>query len=171
VESIGGMAAVGMAMVLLLRKQEQGCGNFLLLAMGFLGMGLLEIFHGAAPPGNGFVLLQSTASLVGSIGFALLCLPESSGNGLRSRWVPWLIPAGSLAVGAWTFLFPELIPEMARNGEFTAAAVGINLLACALFLAAAWRFFLDFHRSGRPEFYQFATLVDFPLTGRFRLAI
>lgn len=159
VETTGAMAAIAMAVVLWKRKQEEDCGNFRLLAMGFLGMGLLEGFHAASQPGNGFILMRSVASLVGGIGFILVCVPESKLNGFGRLWIAWVIPVGSLVFGMWSLAFPERLPEMARNGEFTLTAVVFHLLAYVLLLAAAGRFLLDFHRSGKPEFYLFACLA------------
>jgi len=52
------------------------------------------------------------------------------------------------------------------NGEFTSAAITINILAGALFLAAVLRFMLDFHRSGSLEAYLFACMsLLFGLSG------
>src|SRR5437870_1307638 len=44
-EALGGLAAIVMAFVLLQRRQEPGGDTFSRLALGFLGMGLLEEFH------------------------------------------------------------------------------------------------------------------------------
>ncbi|MGH7256263.1 MAG: MASE3 domain-containing protein, partial [Nitrospirales bacterium] len=159
-EALGGLAAIVMAFVLLQRKHEPGGGKFALLAMGFLGMGLLEEFHAIAPLGNGFVLLRSLASLVGGIGFALVWLPEAEKAGERAwvRWMPGAIAAGSFAVGLGALAFPESMPQMMRNGEFTATAIAPKSLACMLFIAGAIRFLRDFQRSARSEDYLFACL-------------
>src|SRR5207244_11421450 len=74
-EALGGLAAIVMAFVLLQRRQEPGGDTFSRLALGFLGMGLLEEFHTVAPLGNGTVLLRRVASLVGGIGFDLVWPP------------------------------------------------------------------------------------------------
>ena len=77
-EALGGLAAIVMAFVLLQRREEPGGDTFSRLALGFLGMGLLEEFHTVSPLGNGTVLLRSVASLVGGIGFALVWLPDAN---------------------------------------------------------------------------------------------
>ncbi|MBI4401247.1 MAG: sensor histidine kinase [Nitrospirae bacterium] len=159
IEAMGAMAAVAMAIVLLQRRQEKGGGKLFVLAMGFLGMGLLEWFHAISQPGNSFVLLRSAASLVGGVGFTLACMPESEREWGGGTWIPWLVAAGAVAFGAWALASPGQLPEMERNGEFTAAAVMINLLACVFFIAAAWRFLLDFRSSGKPEVFLFACLA------------
>src|SRR5439155_17937219 len=69
VEALGGLAAIAMAFVLFASKQEQSEQHVQMVAVGFLGMGVLECFHAVSPPGDGFVLLRSLASLVGAVGF------------------------------------------------------------------------------------------------------
>lgn len=157
-EALGGLAAIVMAFVLLQRKQEPGGGKFALLALGFLGMGLLEEFHAIAPLGNGIVLLRSVASLVGGVGFVLVWLPEVEKERVWVRWMPWVIAVACLTLGLWTLAFPEHVPKLMRNGEFTATAIAPKSLACMLFIAGAVRFLRDFQRSGQSEDYLFACL-------------
>ncbi len=157
IEALGGLAAIVMAFVLLQKRQEPGGEKFALLALGFLGMGMFEEFHAVAPLGHGIVFLRSLASLAGGIGFALVWLPET-GERAWKRWIPGAVALGSFAVGAGTLAFPEHVPQLMRNGEFTATAVAPKSLACMLFIAGAVRFLRDFQHSGRSEDYLFACL-------------
>ena len=159
IEALGGLAAIVLAFVLFQRRQEPGVGKFPLLALGFLGMGLLEEFHAVCQQDNGTVFLRSMASLVGGIGFALVWLPESATKGMRKLRMPWLIAAGALAFGIWTLVFPDQLPQMIRDGQFTVIANVSKSLACLLFLAGAARFLDDFRRSGRSDDYLFACLA------------
>lgn len=158
-EALGGLAAVAMAVVLLQRHGEPAGRKFRTLAVGFLGMGLLEEFHAIAQPGDGFVLLRNVASLAGGVGFGLVWLVHSAPVPSGRTWLPWGVAIGALAFGAWTFAFPERIPTMIRNGEFTPTAVAPQSLACLLFIAATLRFLLDYRQSGRSEDYLFASLA------------
>jgi signal transduction histidine kinase len=155
IEALGGLAAIAMAGVLLQRREKPDGGKLQVLAAGFLGMGLLEAFHAAAPPGNGFVLLRNVASLVGGLGFGFVWLEREAS---QRSWLPWTVAAGACAFGIWTLSSPEQIPEMIRNGEFTPTAVAPQSLACLLFFAAGTRFILEFRKSGKPEAYLFASL-------------
>jgi PAS domain S-box-containing protein len=157
VEALGAQVAIFMALILLQRVQGSS-GKLFLLAMGFLGMGLLDGFHAAMWPGNGFVFLHSLAGLVGGFFFALAWLPHFGSRLSEKEWIPWAVAAGSMLCGLWALLLPGTLPEMVHNGEFASAAKNINILACALFLAGALRFALDFHRSGSPEAYLFACM-------------
>jgi len=158
-EAVGGLAAIAMAIVLLHKGNEPVARKYHVLAAGFLGMGILEEFHAIAQPGNGFVLLRNMASLVGGAGFLLVWWPDSTHTGAERRWLPWMVMTGALSLGSWILAFPERIPEMVRNGEFTPTAVAPQSLACLFFLAATVRFVLDYRRLGQPEDALFASLA------------
>lgn len=159
IEAVGGLVAIAMAMVLLHTHDRSSAGKYHALAAGFLGMGLLEEFHAISQPGNGFVLFRNLASLAGGIGFLLVWKPHVSDRGSEQRWIPWIIATGALSLGTWFLIFPEHIPEMVRNGEFTPTAVAPQSLACLFFLAATGRFLLDYRRSGQYDDALFASLA------------
>lgn len=158
-EALGGLAAMAMAIVLLQRTDAQARRKLYPLAGGFLGMGLLEVFHAMTTPGNGFVLLRSMASLVGGIGFGFVWLRAPERPGSTPKWMPWVIAGGALAFGIWTLATPEQLPALIRQDEFTPTAIAPKSLACMLFLAAAVRFLLDYHRTRSSEDFLFACLA------------
>jgi signal transduction histidine kinase len=148
-----------MAMVLLHTHDESSAEQYQALAAGFLGMGILEEFHAISQPGNGFVLSRNLASLAGGIGFLLVWRPPPPDDGSKRRSIPWVIAAAALSLGSWFLIFPEHIPEMVRDGEFTPTAVAPQSLACLFFLAATARFLLDYQRSGQYDDALFASLA------------
>jgi signal transduction histidine kinase len=157
-EALGALAAVSMTLVLVQRKQENDGGK-LLLAIGFLGMGLLDGLHAVSSPGRAFVFLHSVAGLVGGFFFALVWLPGSGKYMLGKVWIPWGVAAGSALCGSWALRWPGTLPAMIHDGAFTTTAITINLCAGVLFLAATVRFLLDFRRSGELEACLFASLA------------
>jgi len=159
IETLGGLAAVGMAIVLLHRTDTAGHSKRFPIAGGFFGMGILEMFHAISPPGNGFVLLRSMASLVGGLGFALVWLRISEERGISGKYSLWLIAAGTLAFGVWILGFPERLPVMMRQGEFTPTAIAPKSVACILFLAGAVYFLLEYRYIGQSEDILFACLA------------
>lgn len=159
IEALGGLAAIVMAFVLFQRKQEEIGRRFRLIALGFLSMGMLEEFHAASEDDNGTVFLRSAASLAGGIGFSLVWVPESAARHMRRPRVLWLIAAAALAFGLVAIVFPDRLPRMIRDGQFTATAIAPKSLACLLFLAGAARFLAKFRRSGRPDDFLFASLA------------
>ena len=97
VEAMGALAAMVIASFLLQRRRGPYGGKLLLLAVGFLGMGLLDVFHAVTVPGRGFVLLHSVATLVGGSWFALIWIPwcASDSDAAWKRWMPWAVVVGS----------------------------------------------------------------------------
>jgi len=160
-EAIGGLASIAMAIMLFQERDNAHRDKFQAPAAGFLGMGILDLFHAVAEPGNSFVLLRNMASLVGGVGFGLTWLPVVDRPGWMpsASRVPWILAAGVSAFGVGTLAFPEQVPDMIRNGEFTPTAVAPQSLACALFFASTVRFLSDYRRAGGSEDYLFASLA------------
>lgn len=158
-EALGALASAVMAFVLFERRHERGDGQARRLALGFLGMGLLELFHACAPPGDGFVLLRVTASLVGGLGFVLIWIPAAHPERVNWRALSWSTAAGAVAVGFGILFLPGLLPHMLRGGEFTGFAIASKSLAGSLFLAGAAGWLADYRRWSRPESYLFACLA------------
>ena len=158
-EALGALAAIAMARVLYQRGETEDGTKFQALALGFLGMGLLEAFHAVAPMGNGFILLRGLSSLIGGLGFVAACLPEADRRWVAPKAVFWSLTLASIAFGFFALLVPANLPEMMRNGEFSPAAVAPKSMACLLFFAAATRFFVAFQRTGKSEDYLFGCLA------------
>lgn len=158
-EALGGIASIGMAFVLIQRRDESASGKFQPLGLGFLGMGLLELFHAMAQPGNSFVLLRNVASFVGGVGFVLACWRRPHRHPSQGTWQPWGVAAASSLFGSWALVYPDHIPEMIRNGLFTPTAVAPQGLACLCFLVATARCLLDYRQSKRREDFVFASLA------------
>jgi signal transduction histidine kinase len=147
-----------MAAVLLLARESTADNRFQTVAAGFSGMGILEIFHAIAEPGDAFVLLRNVASLAGAIGFiSLWRVPgqRSHAGGMRA----WGLSLTALILGLLILSFSDQLPSMIRDGRFTPTAVAPQSLACMLFFGATARLFLDHRRSPRPEYFLFASLA------------
>ena len=157
-EAIGGLASIAMAAMLLLRRGEVADRRFQPVSAGFLAMGILELFHAAAQPGDGFVLLRNVASLAGGAGF-ILGSWQTDHKDTKDSWLPWGVSAGALVFGVLASSFPEWIPDMIRDGQFTSTAVAPQSLACLCFFGATIRLYLEYRRSHCPEQYLFASLA------------
>jgi PAS domain S-box-containing protein len=160
VETAGALAAIVMAIFLILKRHDQYGERFFLLAMGFLGMGLIDVFHSISAAGNAFVLLRSVAGFVGAVWFVLTWLPwlASERNAAWRTWTPGAVVLGSILFGMWTLAAGDALPAMVKNGSFTSTAVAFNLLSGVFFLAAAIRLLVDFRRTGRLDIYLFACM-------------
>ncbi|MCE3225443.1 MAG: rane protein of unknown function [Nitrospira sp.] len=154
----GGIASIAMATMLLPRRDASASSKFQSLGLGFLGMGILELFHAMAQPGNSFVLLRNVASFAGGVGFLLACVQPQRRPSQGTR-LPGGVAAGASLLGAWALAFPDHIPEMVRHGHFTRTAVASQGLACLFFFAATARCFLDYRQSKQSEDFLFASLA------------
>ena len=151
-EAAGALTVLIMAYFLLRREEPRGeRWKTLLVALGFLGMGLLDGFHSVSLPGHGSIFLRSVASLVGGFWFALVWLPEPRSYGTWRKWAPWIVVAASGLFGIFSLVFAESLPRMMHDGQFTGTAVALNVTGGVLFVAASVRLFLDFRRSNRME--------------------
>jgi signal transduction histidine kinase len=159
IEALGGLCAIMMAIVLFQRNHDQPSRQTEALGIGFLAMGVLELFHAVSTPGNSFIFLRSLASLVGGLGFLLVWRSEPLGRGLRSRVLPWIIVATSALIGFVILTFPGAVPAMIRNGEFSPTAVAPTSVACFCFLAAAYRLFTLYRQSPTADTYLFTCLA------------
>jgi signal transduction histidine kinase len=157
-ETVGGLASIGMAAVLLLRRDDPADNRLQPAAVGFLAMGILEVFHAVAEPGDGFVLLRNVASLAGGAGFILIRRRPAHSDDKGDR-LPLGIIAGALLFGVWVLSFPDRLPDMIRDGQFTPTAVAPQSLACVFFFGATARLFLEYRQSRRPEDSLFASLA------------
>ena len=158
IEAVGGLVAVATGIVLLQTRDDIAAGRYRMLAAGFLGMGILEEFHAIVPPGNGFVLFRNLASLAGSLGFVMGWRSARTDVSVQRRH-SWIVATGAVVIGTWFLIFPNFIPEMVRNGEFTSLAVAPQILTCILFLLAGGRLLEEYRRSGRSEDALFSSLA------------
>jgi len=158
-EALGGLAAVLMGLVLLVRKVEWEDERLHGVASGLLGMGVLEGFHAVSAPDQGFVLLRSAASLLGGVAFSFAWLPSGT-IGKRARDVmPYLVAGGTAAFGVLAVSFPHRLPTFIAQDRFAPAALAVNGCAAGLFLAGAVGFWREAGRTGRPEHQLLATLA------------
>jgi PAS domain S-box-containing protein len=169
IEFLGGLSSVIIGMFLLERPRDVHGPTRLPLATGFIGMGILDVFHGIALPGQEFVLLRSVSSLVAGSCFAFVWLPDRWSRRLEAheRWIPGATAAGVVTFAVWTHMAASrTLPVTLSGNEFSGTSIALNTLAGGLFLAAAVRLLGDFHRSGTFEDYVLACMATmFGLAG------
>jgi signal transduction histidine kinase len=161
VETVEAMAAVFMATFLLQGQEKTGYdGKLFLMAIGFLGMGVLNGFH-AMTIREGFTLLHVVASLVGGLCFSLIWVPGilSDKDPNRRRLFLWIVAGVAAFFSIWTMFYRETLPAMVRDGRFTNTAVALSLTAGVLFTVSAVRFIVDFSRSGSVSIFLFACMA------------
>jgi PAS domain S-box-containing protein len=158
-ETVGAFAALTLAVLLLMQhKTGKDSGYRLWLACGLIGMGILVLIHALPQPGPAFVWLYSTANLVGGFFFAMVWLPNGRNRSGAKMVAPWLVAAGSLLFGAFFLAYPDVIPMMVRNGDFTTLAKSINIVGGVFFLAATLYLILRYRKFGDFDDLLFANI-------------
>jgi signal transduction histidine kinase len=160
-EAMGGLVAILMATSMLQRRDDPYGGRMVMVAVGFLAMGILQIAHSIPHPGQPFVFLRSMASLAGGAGFLHVCLPQRLL--LRAiawrRLLIWTVVAGSLFVAVWALVPGAPLPVMVRDDEFTLITYAINITAGLSFLVAAMQLMSDFWQTDRRSLWMLAGMA------------
>ena len=137
VESVGSLCAMIIAtLIIIMVNNNHLAQRYIIIACGLIGMGLLDGFHAILHTGKSFVWLHSIATLFGGIIFAAVWLPDSW---LRRRHLKIFFictVVGSVLTGVVSLLFPQNLPAMIINGEFSLLARIINITGGIGFLAA-----------------------------------
>lgn len=143
VEMAGGIIALGVAWMLLsLERLRAGTSYNIWIAAGLVGMGVLDAMHAMVYVGQTFVWLHSTATLAGGLLFACVWLPARWQRNAHA-W-PWLVLCGVLVFGGLSMVFPEQMPRMVENKEFTTWAKGLNFTGGVFLFASAVRLVLTY---------------------------
>ena len=162
-ETFGGITACLISVMLFIRAQEALEVHLMMLATGFASMGVLDIAHAISQPGDAFIFLHSFAGLSGGFFFASVWF--SWGRRMRRLSELRLIYVGfillSMSVGLRALLFPDDVPKIMPlfDGEFTMAAVLINITASLLFIVSVFKFYLMYRKNGDPRDLLFASLA------------
>ncbi|MDD5765409.1 MAG: methyl-accepting chemotaxis protein [Candidatus Marinimicrobia bacterium] len=158
IETLGLFAGISLALLLLLRQDRQSeNGYYIWIASALIGMGILDGFHAAVPPGNGFVWLHSLAILVGGLLFSLIFLPNRINRSSIAGIVPGLAAFTGILIGVLAISFPTTLPTMLyEDGSFTRAAEILNIFGGLFFVIAATILIVRYNRQPKTEDLLFA---------------
>jgi len=161
VETIGGISAIWIAVVLFNQKDTDTDICFL-LGNGFICKGILDIFHAVCMPGESFIFLNSAASLFSAVIFSLIWLPR---NILRRyakdhRWLIIGFIIISVSIGFRAVLFPEGVPHLVHlyDERFTFVSITLNNSAAILFLTTIPRWVSFYQVNGQRYFLLFLSI-------------
>lgn len=157
-EVAGGCTAVAVGLLLITRVRR-GDAPHLTWAIGSLiGMGILDLAHGAWHYGTAWSWLRAMATLTGGVLFALVWLPQRFVPKERRRFFVRCMAWGAGAmVGAIVVLAPYLPPMWDVTGKYSLWTRGLNSVGGLGFIAASIFFFRRYLRTGAPEDLLFAS--------------
>ena len=134
VEMIGSVAALWCAWMLSwLNRRQAGTSFNIHIAAAMCGMGILDGCHALCQPGNNFVWLHSTSTFLGGLLFCLIGTDKLWSP--RSSW-PIVVSGASLIFALLSCVWPEWVPSMVEQGQFTLTAIVLNLLGGTMMLFA-----------------------------------
>jgi len=159
-ETIGGMMALAIAGTLA-ASQRHGASapHWTWTSCALVGMGTLDLFHAAVPPGDGFVWLHSTATLVGGVLFLGVWLRRP----VSARWargLPAVVFLSAMVFGLVFCTRPSLVPIMIEGGDFTITARLFNVAGGMCASLASVFFVIRFHRAAQRDDWLFAVTTQ-----------
>ncbi len=157
IEGLGGFIALTFAGILVtVHKRKIENLEDLWIACALISMGTLDIFHAGLEPGKLFVGLHSAAQFAGGFFIAMVWMPKSIvGNNFVVR-LPMIVLTGAVILGLASLAYPEYMPEMVRQGEFSILAKALNILGGVGFLLAAGFFIKQLYFKHQLSDYLFA---------------
>jgi len=160
-ETIGGLSAIWIAVVLFHHKEEDSDICFL-VGNGFICKGILDIFHAVCMPGESFIFLNSTSNLSAAILFSLIWLPRQTIKryAMEQRWLTIGFVIIAVSVGFRAVLFPEGVPNIIHlyNNRFTLVSITMNNLAALLYLTTIPRWVTLYQQNGHHYFLLFLAI-------------
>ncbi|MCK5166030.1 MAG: PAS domain S-box protein [Rhodospirillaceae bacterium] len=138
VESVGSFAAFVVAVLVIgLRKHGHLGSSYTWVAAALVGMGFLDGMHSILHAGNGFVWLHSVATLIGGVVFSFVWIAEKPAIKKIGGYAPFIVLAVSVALGISSLMYPEFIPKMVIDGQFSLWAKVTNIIGGIGFLIAS----------------------------------
>ncbi len=157
IEATGAVVALILSALLLTSKNEypQDCFK-VITATALIAMGVLDLFHSVAIPGQTFVWLHSIATFGGGLLFSLVWFPKRFFCNSLKIPIYCLIFSGCFAF--LSILYPEKTPVMLQGNDFSSAAAALNLIGgFGFFSGSAW-FFRNYYHSANTKHILFANL-------------
>jgi PAS domain S-box-containing protein len=147
-ETVGAVAGLTLTLMIMMAKiRDEDISLAVLTASGLISMSVLDALHSIVQPGNVFVWLRSSATLVGGIFFALTWIPPNAWLLRYGRHLIFSVIVTVFLFGVFSIAFEAFLPQMIKQGQFTALAQNMNVLGGLLFLAAWARYYFLYRKS------------------------
>ena len=141
VESLGAFAAFIVALLILGMRNHGHLGaSYTWVASALIGMGFLDGLHALHHAGTEFVWLHSIATCVGGVVFVGVWFADRLTHFWIVRHTPKAVLILSFAIGIGSLVFPQSIPDMVVDGQFSFWARVTNILGGVGFLIASLYF-------------------------------
>jgi diguanylate cyclase (GGDEF)-like protein/PAS domain S-box-containing protein len=165
IEAFGAVIAlIPATLALFLRDRGPTFALGMPVVCGLSAMGVLNLAHALVPSGDAFVWLHSLGQFLGGVCFFSQWFERR--DSIRSLQTLYLMLTVSVVLALAALFFPESVPVMSRDGEFTAPARFLNAAGGALFLAAVVPLFIAYLNERGAQYVLFSTVaLSFGLSG------
>lgn len=138
VESVGSFSALIIATLIIIMVKNKNLPQYYIwVASALIGMGILDGFHAVLHSGISFVWLHSVATLIGGLTFAAIWCPKSWFSTKHHNALILLFITISSVISLFSIYFPENLPTMIVQGEFSTLAKFLNITGGIGFLAGS----------------------------------
>ena len=128
VESVGSLSALTIATVTILMVSDNNLPRYYIwVSCALISMGILDGFHAVLHAGASFVWLHSIATMIGGLTFAAIWSPESWLTAKRQKALIISVISIAILIGLFSIIFPNLLPQMVIQGEFSVLAKILNI--------------------------------------------
>lgn len=141
------------------------------IALGFLGIGIFDLYHAVSLPGNRFVLSHILSGLSGAVFFAFVLLPAkiraqiSIPNIFKIVITIWILIILYLIIGK------SYLPQMTtEDNKFTTGAIMLSFITGIAFLASAISLLKKSNRLQEDNLFYFALVALIEAVARFTFA-
>lgn len=153
-EIVGCLSAIVLVWFLLVNENVRKnfkISEIAISCSAILAMGILDGFHAFSKVGNNFVWLHSLATFVGGVIFC--CIWLCLGNRKLSERIILLAFLLAVFLGILAFVFPDLMPNMIGEAEFTSFAKSLNIIGGIGFILAVFYFYFQYALSLNRSYY------------------
>ena len=146
VETLGLFAGLSLAILFLLQQEQTNKegSHYIWVSAALIFMAVLDGFHAAVMPGNNFVWLHSIAVLGGGFFFAIVWININNNQRRFAFQIAGIVTFISILIGVYSLTFPDKLPLMLIEDDFTTSSKIINVLSGIFFIIGAIYFFIRY---------------------------
>lgn len=144
IESVGTLSALTIATLMIVMVNNNSLPpRYILASCALISMGILDGFHAVLHAGISFVWLHSIATMAGGIIFSFIWVQESWFTAKRQRTLILSIIFVSIVISLLSITYPNHLPTMITQGEFSIPAKFLNISGGIGFIAGSVYFMHD----------------------------
>ena len=152
VETVGSVAALTIATLMIIMLNNNHLDHHhIMVACALISMGILDGFHAVLNVSISFVWLHSIATMAGGALFALVVLPKKLLSNERQKYLLYTTLTLSILTGIISISFPDILPTMIIDGQFSLTAIFINITGGVGFIIGSSYFIYNHRKANQTQ--------------------